>query len=309
MIGWRPGGQLVEHRDIQVAVERQRERARDRRGGHHQHVRVVALLAQGVALLHAEAVLLVHHRQPQPLKLDALLDQRVRADGHGGLRRSPARRGRRRAPSPSGCPSAGPHAARTARAACSSRDSAARPESRSAPAARPDSRSRRRPAARRRPPPSCRSRHRLAAGGTSAAACARSARISRMARRCAPVKRNGSDASKQIAVSGQSSAAGPSQPSARRSRLICAASGVREDQRLGDGQRGRGWAVAQVGAAREHAKLDQEQFVEGQAAARGRQRALVVGIVHLRDGLGQRSSASRGRGCSPAQRRARSGAQ
>ena len=76
-----PGGHLVQHRDVEIAVERQRQRARDRRRRHHQHVRADALLAQGVALLHAEAVLLVHHRQPQALERHALLDQRVRAHG------------------------------------------------------------------------------------------------------------------------------------------------------------------------------------------------------------------------------------
>jgi hypothetical protein len=59
-----PGGQLVEHGQIEIAVQRHRERARDRRRGHHEHVRlraVVARAAQRRALAHAEAVLLVHH--------------------------------------------------------------------------------------------------------------------------------------------------------------------------------------------------------------------------------------------------------
>ena len=47
--GLRPGRQLVEHRDVEVAVGGQRERARDRGRGHHEQVRralAVALVAQ-----------------------------------------------------------------------------------------------------------------------------------------------------------------------------------------------------------------------------------------------------------------------
>ena len=62
-IGVRPGGRSSTHRDVEVAVGGERQRARDRRGRHHQHVGVVALAPQLVALQHAEAVLLVHHRQ------------------------------------------------------------------------------------------------------------------------------------------------------------------------------------------------------------------------------------------------------
>ncbi len=46
---------------------------------------MAALLAQSVALRHAEAVLLVDDGQPQPLVRHILLNQRVRADGDGGL--------------------------------------------------------------------------------------------------------------------------------------------------------------------------------------------------------------------------------
>ena len=42
--------------------------------------RVVALLAQREALLHAEAVLLIDDRQREARKANAFLDQRVRAD-------------------------------------------------------------------------------------------------------------------------------------------------------------------------------------------------------------------------------------
>ena len=58
-----------------------RERARDRRRGHHQHVRRDALLHQAEPLQHAEAMLLVDDGEAQVLELHVLLDQRVRADG------------------------------------------------------------------------------------------------------------------------------------------------------------------------------------------------------------------------------------
>ena len=57
--------------DLQVAEDGHRDRARDRGGGHDEHVRGhrfgrrAALGPQGVALLHPEAVLLVDHHQPQ----------------------------------------------------------------------------------------------------------------------------------------------------------------------------------------------------------------------------------------------------
>ena len=70
---------LVDHGIVKVAVERERERARNRRGGHHQDVRSRPLANQLVALQHAEAVLLVHHHQAEPRELHVAFDQRVRA--------------------------------------------------------------------------------------------------------------------------------------------------------------------------------------------------------------------------------------
>ena len=57
--------QLVEHADVEVAEERHRERAGDGRGGHDQHVRVQALVAERGALQHAELVLLVDDAERQ----------------------------------------------------------------------------------------------------------------------------------------------------------------------------------------------------------------------------------------------------
>ena len=74
------GGQLVEHGDVEVAVNHQRERARDRRGAHDERVREAALFGERRALSHAEAVLLVGDDEREPLEFHALAQQRVRAD-------------------------------------------------------------------------------------------------------------------------------------------------------------------------------------------------------------------------------------
>ena len=74
--------QLVEHADVEVAVERKRECARNGRRGHHQHVglRLVGLLHQPEALQHAEAVLLVDDDEAETVELDFLFNQRMGAD-------------------------------------------------------------------------------------------------------------------------------------------------------------------------------------------------------------------------------------
>ena len=83
-IGWRPGGSSRRVLIDEVGVERQRERAWNGRGGQRQQVRltVLALRLQGGALLDAEAVLLVDHRQGQAAEDDRVADDRVRADHH-----------------------------------------------------------------------------------------------------------------------------------------------------------------------------------------------------------------------------------
>ena len=79
-IGFRVRRRLRDLADRQVAVDGERERARDRRRGHVQDVRRAAL-GERRALLDAEAVLLVDDRDGEVGELDLLLDQRVRADG------------------------------------------------------------------------------------------------------------------------------------------------------------------------------------------------------------------------------------
>ncbi len=71
---------LVQDADIQVAVYRHRQRSRNRRSGHDQHVGLLTLFIQHPALLHPEFMLLINHQQPQPLEHHAVLDDRMRAD-------------------------------------------------------------------------------------------------------------------------------------------------------------------------------------------------------------------------------------
>jgi len=83
-----PRGQLAQDGGVEVAVGRQRERARDRRGRHVQGVRREALGRLGVkrrALAHAEAVLLVDHRHREVAEGDGRLEQRMRADHQAEL--------------------------------------------------------------------------------------------------------------------------------------------------------------------------------------------------------------------------------
>ena len=74
--------QFIQNRYIQIAVQNQRKRSRNRRGGHHQHVDRFALLPQQRALAHAEAMLFIRHGKPQPMIVYALGNQRMRADRH-----------------------------------------------------------------------------------------------------------------------------------------------------------------------------------------------------------------------------------
>ena len=79
-------GRLGDLRDREVAVDGQRERARDRRRGHVEDVRSAAGRERR-ALLDAEAVLLVDHGDREVAQLETLLDQRVRPDHDVGAER------------------------------------------------------------------------------------------------------------------------------------------------------------------------------------------------------------------------------
>ena len=70
----------IDGRDFEVAVDREGEGARDRRRGHHEEMRIRALLAQFRALEDAEAVLLIDHGEAKARDFDARFEEGVRAD-------------------------------------------------------------------------------------------------------------------------------------------------------------------------------------------------------------------------------------
>ena len=80
-----PRGQPLEHRQVQVAEHRHRHGARDGRGGHDEQVRAGVGPPQGLALVHAEAVLLVDDGQGQLGEAHLLGEQGVRPHGDPGL--------------------------------------------------------------------------------------------------------------------------------------------------------------------------------------------------------------------------------
>ena len=71
-------GQLVDDRDVQIAVDHQRQRARDRRGRHDEHVGFFCFSDQRRALAYAEAVLLVRDDQAEARIFHVLAEQGVR---------------------------------------------------------------------------------------------------------------------------------------------------------------------------------------------------------------------------------------
>ena len=82
--GRTPRRQLINHRNVHIPINRQRERPRNRCRRHHQHIGVrdrpvrIWLLHQLKTLLNPKTMLLVHYYQPQIRKVDLLLNQRVR---------------------------------------------------------------------------------------------------------------------------------------------------------------------------------------------------------------------------------------
>ena len=76
-----PGGQLINHRNVQIAVERQSKCARNGCRGHHQQVRITAFAHELLALGDAEPVLLINDDQAEVVRREAGLNQCVRANG------------------------------------------------------------------------------------------------------------------------------------------------------------------------------------------------------------------------------------
>ncbi len=72
---------LIDYGDIQIAVQDQRQRPRNRRGGHNQHVRSLtvcaALFLQQGTLLNTESVLFVCYHQSKLLIGHIFANQRM----------------------------------------------------------------------------------------------------------------------------------------------------------------------------------------------------------------------------------------
>lgn len=79
VIGFRPGGRLVNDRNIQIAIQRHRQCTRNRRGGHHQHMgRLYIFRPEAGTLRHSEAVLFVNNDQSQRREVHRVFNDRVR---------------------------------------------------------------------------------------------------------------------------------------------------------------------------------------------------------------------------------------
>src|SRR5690606_20289485 len=81
-----PSRPLVEEAHVEITMQRERERARNRRSAHEKHVRLPSCLAPSLgaeqrALLHTEAVLLVYRHEAELPEARVALHERVRPDG------------------------------------------------------------------------------------------------------------------------------------------------------------------------------------------------------------------------------------
>src|SRR5262249_59490621 len=74
------GRQFLNDRDIEIAEDSERNRARNRRRRHHQVMWIGSKLAETGALRDAEFVLLVDDDQAELAELNVFLDKRLRTD-------------------------------------------------------------------------------------------------------------------------------------------------------------------------------------------------------------------------------------
>ena len=84
------GRLFPEERNIQVAVNGLRERARDRRRGHDEDVRGIAPGDQTRSLQHAELMLLIDHNKAEIVESARFIKKRMRADNDLGSIRVPS---------------------------------------------------------------------------------------------------------------------------------------------------------------------------------------------------------------------------
>ena len=78
---------MADDTRVQVAVDRERQRARDGRRRHDEQVRAGTLRAQGIALAHAKAVLFVDDHERQVLKIHVFGQHGMRTKEHVKLAR------------------------------------------------------------------------------------------------------------------------------------------------------------------------------------------------------------------------------
>src|SRR5712671_2620398 len=87
--GRAAGREFVENGDVEVAIESERERARDGRGSENEDVRGVAVgggfVHQALALKDAEAMLLVNGDEAEAREFDVVFDEGVGADDELGF--------------------------------------------------------------------------------------------------------------------------------------------------------------------------------------------------------------------------------
>ncbi len=80
MTDFRPRRHLVEHGEIEISIDSERERARDGRRRHREQVRSDITLGRELLAVHrAEAMLFVDDDIGEIFKGERLLDERVRA--------------------------------------------------------------------------------------------------------------------------------------------------------------------------------------------------------------------------------------
>ena len=72
---------MLDARDIQIAVDRQRHRPRDWRRRHDEDIgHDTTLFFECGALCHTEAMLLIRHHESEAVKRHPFLNERVRSD-------------------------------------------------------------------------------------------------------------------------------------------------------------------------------------------------------------------------------------
>ena len=70
---------FIDHRNIQITIYNNRQRPRNRRSTHHQHIRRISHSSQRFSLLHTKTMLLIRDHKTQITVHNLLLNQRMRS--------------------------------------------------------------------------------------------------------------------------------------------------------------------------------------------------------------------------------------